>query len=231
MEIMIALTLAACVVLLGNHLSRIAADRHRKRISATDVRSLQQALEVLQLLQKHRGLGGQRDAEASAQRIAVADRLVQLWEDWKGDENRPAMRALWQQVRQNPVDFEPHCILIEQVLGSIHVLELRLTCQGNPQVTGICEACRALEDLGRLRGLAVRAANFETCPLNMQIQMRQLCQRLADPIGGKTLTNLIEHLERNLIDAPRISLAPAECYALITPIIDERLQGIRHSIA
>lgn len=71
----------------------------------------------------------------------------------------------------------------------------------------------------------------EGCPLDMQIQMRYLCERLADPIGGKTLGNLIEHLERNLIDAPRISLAPAECYALITPIIAERLRGIRHSIA
>ncbi|GEM_PF-5449563 len=33
MEISIALSLAACLVLLGNHLSRVAAERHRKRIS------------------------------------------------------------------------------------------------------------------------------------------------------------------------------------------------------
>ncbi|MCQ4330664.1 hypothetical protein [Stutzerimonas stutzeri] len=231
MEVSIALTLAACLVLLGNHLSRLAGDRHRKRISTTDVQALQQALEVLQFVQKHRGLGGQREAAANAQRMEVAGRLEQLWLEWKADENSSAMRALWQQIRQNPADFEPHCMLIEQVLESIHILELRLAYQGNPQVTGICEACRALEDLGRLRGLAVRAANFDTCPLDMQIQMRYLCQRLADPVGGKTLGNLIEHLERNLINASCISLAPAECYALITPIIDERLQGIRHSIA
>lgn len=231
MEVSIALTLAACLVLLGNHLSRIAAERHRKRISAKDIQALQLALEVLQFVQKHRGLGGQRDTAAAAQRQEVAGRIDRLWQDWKGEENRPAMRALWQQIRQSPAEFEPHCILIEQVLESIHVLELRLAYQGNPQVTGLCEACRALEDLGRLRGLAVRAANFDTCPLDMQVQMRYLCQRLSDPIGGKTLSNLIDHLQRNLIDAPRVSLAPAECYALITPIIDERLQGIRHSIA
>ncbi|MGM3386957.1 hypothetical protein KXR94_04800 [Stutzerimonas stutzeri] len=231
MEVSIALTLAACLVLFGNHLSRVAADRHRKRISAKDIQALQMALEVLQFVQKHRGLGGQRDAAAVAQRLDVANRIDRLWQDWQGEENRPAMRALWQQIRQNPTEFEPHCILIEQLLESIHVLELRLAYQGNPQVTGLCDACRALEDLGRLRGLAVRAANFETCPLDMQVQMRYLCQRLADPIGGNTLTKLVEHLQRNLIDAPRVSLAPAECYALITPIIDERLQGIRHSLA
>lgn len=231
MEVSIALTLAACLVLLGNHLSRVAADRHRKRISAKDIQALQMALEVLQFVQKHRGLGGQRDAAAVAQRLDVANRIDRLWQDWQGEENRPAMRALWQQIRQNPTEFEPHCILIEQLLESIHVLELRLAYQGNPQVTGLCDACRALEDLGRLRGLAVRAANFETCPLDMQVQMRYLCQRLADPIGGNTLTKLVEHLQRNLIDAPRVSLAPADCYALITPIIDERLQGIRQSIA
>ena len=45
---------------------------------------------------------------------------------------------------------------------------------------------------------------------------------------GNGSATLIEHLERNLIDAPRVS---RECYALIAPIIDERLQGIRHSIA
>lgn len=231
MEVSIALTLAACLVLFGNYLSHIAADRHRKRVSATDVQALQQALEVLQFAQKHRGLGGQPDAAAAAQRREVASRLDRLWQKWKGEENRPAMRALWQQIKQNPAEFEPHCILIEQLLESIHVLELRLAFQGNPQVTGMWEACRALEDLGRLRGLAVRAANFEKCPLDMQIQMRYLCQRLADPIGGNTLGNLIEHLERNLISAPRVNLAPAECYALITPIIDERLLGIRQSIA
>ena len=231
MEVLIALTLAACLVLLGNHLSRVAAERHRKRLSATDVQALQHSLEILQFVQKHRGLGGQPDAAAAAQRLEVASHIDRLWQEWKGDENRPAMRALWQQIRQNPADFEPHCILIEQLLESIHVLELRLVFQGNRQVSGLCEACRALEDLGRLRGLAVRAANFERCPLDMQIQMRYLCLRLTDPISGDSLHNLIEHLECNLIDAPRVSLAPAECYALITPIIDERLQGIRHSIA
>ncbi len=231
MEVSIALILAACLVLLGNHLSRVAAERHRKRLSATDVQALQHSLEILQFVQKHRGLGGQPDAAAAAQRLEVASHIDRLWQEWKGDENRPAMRALWQQIRQNPADFEPHCILIEQLLESIHVLELRLVFQGNRQVSGLCEACRALEDLGRLRGLAVRAANFEKCPLDMQIQMRYLCLRLTDPISGDSLHNLIEHLECNLIDAPRVSLAPAECYALITPIIDERLQGIRHSIA
>ena len=231
MEVLIALTLAACLVLLGNHLSRVAAERHRKRLSATDVQALQHSLEVLQFVQKHRGLGGQPDAAAAAQRLEVASHIDRLWQEWKGEENRPAMRALWQKIRQNPADFEPHCILIEQLLESIHVLELRLVFQGNPQVSGLCEACRALEDLGRLRGLAVRAANFEKCPLDMQIQMRYLCLRLTDPISGDSLHNLIEHLECNLIDAPRVSLAPAECYALITPIIDERMQSIRHSIA
>ena len=231
MEVSIALTLAACLVLFGNHLSRVAADRHRKRISAKDIQALQMALEVLQFVQKHRGLGGQRDATAVAQRMDIANRIDRLWQDWQGEENRPAMRALWREIRQNPTEFEPHCILIEQLLESIHVLELRLAYQGNPQVTGLCDACRALEDLGRLRGLAVRAANYETCPLDMQVQMRYLCQRLADPIGGNTLAKLVEHLQRNLIDAPCVSLAPAECYALITPLIDERLQGLRHSIA
>ena len=230
MEVSIALILAAGLVLLGNHLSRIAAERHRKRLSATDVQALQHSLEVLQFVQKHRGLGVQPDAAAAAQRLEVASHIDRLWQEWKGEENRPAMRALWQQIRRNPADFEPHCILIEQLLESIHVLELRLVFQGNPQVSGMCEACRALEDLGRLRGLAVRAANFEKCPLDMQIQMRYLCLRLTGPISGDSLRNLIEHLECNLIDAPRVSLAPAECYALITPIIDERLQGIRHSI-
>ena len=57
MEVSIALILAAGLVLLGNHLSRIAAERHRKRLSATDVQALQHSLEVLQFVQKHRGLG------------------------------------------------------------------------------------------------------------------------------------------------------------------------------
>ncbi|WP_313089543.1 hypothetical protein [Pseudomonas sp.] len=231
MEVSIALILAAGLVLLGNQLCRVAAERHRQRISTTDVQALRCALDVLQFVQKHRGLGGQRDSAANAQRLEVAGRLDRLWQQWQGAENCPALRMQWQGIRQHPAEFEPHCVLIEQVLESIQVLELRLAFQGNPRVSGISEACRALEDLGRLRGLAVRAAQFEQCPLEMQVQMRYLCQRLADPLGGSSLGKLIAHLEHHLINAARVSLAPAECYALITPVIDERLQGIRHSIA
>src|SRR5690606_25805872 len=143
----------------------------------------------------------------------------------------PDIAASWPALRERPQDFNGHSQLIERLLEAIHLLELRLG-ERNAQVTrGLGDACRALEDLARLRGLAVRAANHERCPLELQIQMRYLCQRLAGPSCESGVRAVLARLDRELIGASKVSLKPSDCFALLTPIIDERLQGLRLSLA
>lgn len=194
--------------------------------------SLQLALELLQNLQKHRGLGPLKDAQSQDQRAALARQLDRLWQGWPNAAQRlPDLSSAWPMLRAHPEDFSGHCQLIERLLEAIQLLELRLG-EHHAQVTrGISEACRSLEDLGRLRAFSVRAANHSRCPLELQIQMRYLCQRLAGPSCEQRIRAVIERLDRELIGAAQIRLAPMDCFALLTPIIDERLLGLRASLA
>lgn len=60
--------------------------------------------------------------------------------------------------------------------------------------------------------------------------MRYLCQRLAGPSCEQRILLVIDRLDRELIGATKVRLAPMDCFALFTPIIDERLQGLRLSL-
>lgn len=228
MELFIALSLGVGLLVLGHWLSKRAERRHHRTSSRRQTRTLQRCLELLKALQKHRGLGAQQDIASVKQRNALARQLDRLWLNWPGASLQlPPLQRHWPQLRRKPADFDAHCQLIEALLEVIELLEDRLFEQGRAAIRGLGEACRALEDLARLRGLAVRAANYERCPPGLQMQMRFLCQRLSEQDGDAPLQALLERLQQELIDSPRVHLTPGECFALLTPLIEQRLQGIR----
>ncbi|SDH94181.1 hypothetical protein SAMN05216603_11746 [Pseudomonas benzenivorans] len=232
MELSIALALALGLFLLGQWLTRRAARRHRQAIAQLESSTLQRALDLLQALQKHRGLGAQPDIASVSQRNVLARQLDQLWLNWPGPSLQlPPLQQDWPQLRRNPADFEAHCRMIEGLLAVIEQLEARLCLYDTPALHGLGQACRGLEDLARLRGLAVRAANYRRCPAGLQLQIRLLCQRLDDPAASEPLHSLLQQLQRNLVDAPQPRLAPSDCFALLTPLIDERLHGLRRALA
>lgn len=224
--------LLAALALLASHSWLLLARRRRRRVRQRLYNSsLQLALELLQNLQKHRGLGPLEDAQSQDQRAAIARQLDRLWQGWPGAAQRlPELSSAWPALRTQPADFNGHCQLIERLLEAIQLLELRLGEHHAQVGAGLSEACRGLEDLGRLRAFSVRAANHPRCPLELQIQMRYLCQRLTEPSCEQPIRAVIERLDRELIGAAQIRLAPMECFALLTPIIDERLQALRASL-
>lgn len=225
------LLLLVTLLALGYWLTHRAENRQLKASKEADTETVQRCLDLLQTLQKHRGLGAQQDAESIAQRNALAQQLDGLWLNWPGASLQlPPLQQHWPQLRRKPADFDAHCRLIEALLEVIEHLEDRLYRQGHFRIRGLGEACRSLEDLARLRGLVVRAANYQRCPHGLQMQLRFLCNRLLDQEQDPPLLALIERLQSDLIESPQIRLAPAECFALLTPLIEQRLQGIRLNI-
>lgn len=208
-----------------------AKKRQLKANKQADTEIVQRCLDLLQVLQKHRGLGAQQDVDSVTQRDALAQQLDQLWLNWPGASLQlPPLQQHWPQLRRKPADFDAHCRLIEALLEVIEHLEDRLYRQSHPKIRGLGEACRSLEDLARLRGLAVRAANYERCPPGLQMQLRFLCNRLLDQEQNPSLLALIERLQSDLIESPEVRLPPGDCFALLTPLIEQRLQGIRLSL-
>jgi hypothetical protein len=84
MELSIAVALALALYLLGQWLHRRASQRHYQHLKTLQSTTLQRALELLQHLQKHRGLGAQQDIVSVSQRNAIARQLDQLWLNWPG---------------------------------------------------------------------------------------------------------------------------------------------------
>lgn len=187
-------------------------------------RALLQGLDLLQGLQQHRGLGGQTTSDARQRCQALGASLDHRWKEWP----YAAQRQNWQTLRRESADFDGHCRLLQDLLGTIQHLELH-RCAINLQPPSIAERCWELEDLGRLRGLSVRAAAHRSCPLEMLIQLQYLHERLLRH-APRSLRDALERLQRCLIGTATVSITPAECYALLTPLLDERLDAIRRDL-
>ncbi|VXC91939.1 conserved hypothetical protein [Pseudomonas sp. 8Z] len=191
-----------------------------------DSEVIHDCLDLLEALQKHRGLGGLQDSAGINQRLAIARHIDQLFQHWPHSHPPPALTDKWPALQRNPADFDAHCQLIEALLTLIEQLEDRLQ-RRRANFRGIGQACRAVEDLARLRGLCVRAARNRRCPSGLQMQLRFICQRLRSHSPDQQILTLLTHLEQELIDTRHIRLTPGQCFALLTPLIDERLQAIR----
>ncbi|MDX5372834.1 MAG: hypothetical protein LPK18_10400 [Pseudomonadaceae bacterium] len=215
------------VALLAALLYRRSALQRERHHGHAQLQALMHSLEMLQRLQKHRGLGGQGAAAARAQCSQLADELERLWRELppSADELRELYRD-WQAVRTRADDFEAHCRLIERLLTAMQLLELRQAAE-----LDIARQCRELEELARLRGLAVRGAAATRCPLPLQVQLRYLSLRLQRSAAANgALASALERLQRQLIEPLRVAISAQECFELLTPLIDEQLGELRRRL-
>ena len=227
LELLFALGLGAALLVLGQLLTRRASQLHRATLDELEGQCLQRSLELLRALQKHRGLGAQHDVVSVSQRNALARQLDQLWLNWPGESLELApLHQQWPSLRMKPADFDAHSRVIGELLQVIDQLENRLAVREHGSIRGLAQACRNLEDLARLRGLAVRAANYAKCPPVLQEQMRTLCQQIAASDGDQQLQTLLAQLSSELIEAQATRIGPAACFALLTPEIEQRLQSL-----
>jgi len=213
-----AASLSAGLVLGWNLLER----RRDQDASQELILCLQVGLDLLQGIQQHRGLGGQASREAQERRTALHRRLEPLWQLW-GDEDQ---YRRWQEVRQAPTDLEAHCQLIENLLQRWRLLELRLRAL-HPKRPSLVEHCQAIENLGLIRGIGVRAAGHSRCPLESRVRLQYLCEQLLNGPVEPALARALERLRKELLDTLQVTLSPEGCYALLTPLIDARLEALR----
>ena len=217
MTLTATLAIACALLLLGRYLNGMASAQHARRLSELRRLALQEDLQILRLLQQHRGLAALHELPAVALRHALAAELGQRLQQRGALPDPPAVASGWARLRDRPADFDGHCALIEKLIAAIE----------SRQPLG--QACRELEALARLRGLCVIAASQQACPPGVQARLNRLCRRLSHEPHGE-LQRLLGRLQRELIDAPRPGLSAPQCFALLTPFIDARLQSIQHRL-
>lgn len=218
-----ALALPTLGLLLAQRLRRRDQQSH-----ATALHTLDYLLTLIQKLQRHRALGGRSDSEANQQRSQLAAELERLWSDWAPHfPDETALPSAWPALRQDPRDFDAHCRLIDRLLAAMELTEQRLIHTGNGR-PGFGERCRVIEDLGQLRGLSVRAATLPRCPVQLEVPLRYLCLRLeqADP----EVHNALREIEQRLLQRRGPALTAADCFALLTPLIDRALDRLRSEL-
>lgn len=232
-----ALTTAA--LLIGAGFARdFRVHRQRRRQAQDCARQLEYILTLIQGVQKHRGLSGQSDAPALRQREQLAHQLGRQWSNWREvmRHDNGYANAAWQALRAQPTDFQAHCQLIDELLVALALLERALLAgqkKSANETMVLTERCREIEDLGRVRGLSVRAARHLHCPIEMAVPLRYLCMRLqagtlqrSDP----AIAMALREIQQDLLDAQRVAIAPSRCFDLLTPSIDRALTELRQAL-
>ncbi|MCY1291855.1 hypothetical protein D9M68_289960 [compost metagenome] len=225
---MIMQSLPALAVLASLAVSCIVlwlADRRRQFRKQEELRAmLQLGLVLMQGVQRHRALGAQTSAEALHNRQKLEAQLELSWRAWTDAGNYRA----WQGLLRTPEDFDEHCRLLEKLLAHIQLLDLQ-RCHLLKLTPEVAERSWQVEELGRLRGLSIRAAVQHHCPLELSIQMQYLHDRLLKD-ADVPLRTALGRLSDELLGVQRTTLQPAELYALLTPLIDARIEAIQSRI-
>ena len=225
MTITATLAIACALLMLGHYLNNMASAQHSRRVTNLRLLAVQEDLDILRLLQQHRGLGVQSEPAAVALRCALATSLTQRLKLRSTLPDPYSIAEGWLVLRNNPADFDGHCALIETLIDA---LEQRAPSSSD-EPAQTARACRELEDVARLRGLCVVASSQGGCTPTLQIRLKSLCRR----IGKHTdleLMRMVGKLERSVIHAAQPRLSPPECFALVTPFIDARLDSIQQRL-
>lgn len=191
-------------------------------------------LALIQLLQKHRGLGAQQSGIAVAQRTQIAREIDHRWRGCASHMgNLGYLQEQWQQLKHKPADFDAHSRIIKDLLGFIEILVLRVNGPALDVRLSFATRCRALEDLARLRGLSARAANFPQCPIELKVTLKYLCENLQDfdlQRHKSALHAALNEINQHMLDAHHTTISATRCFDLLTPIIDSALDDLRQSI-
>ncbi len=225
MTITATLAIACALLMLGHYLNGMASAQHSRRVAQLRLLAVQEDLEILRLLQQHRGLGVQSEPTAVALRCTLATSLTQRLQQRSALPDAYSITEGWLVLRNNPADFDGHCALIETLIDAF---EKRAPMSSNEPAEA-ARACRELEDVARLRGLCVVASNQGGCTPALQKRLKALCRRMVTDTDME-LKRLVGKLERSVIHAAQPRLSPPECFALVTPFIDARLQLIRQRL-
>lgn len=233
---MAPLALFSVALLLCITFSLYSYHRACRHVAAGDNASTQLidgTLALIQLLQKHRGLGAQQSGVAVAQRTQIAREIDH---HWRGSASHLSdldyLQAQWTRLKNAPSDFEGHSRIIKDLLGFIEVLALRVNGSVLEQRLAFAERCRALEDLAKLRGLSARAANYPQCPIELKVTLKYLCTNLQSSglqQNSNALRTALNEINQNMLDAHHTTISAARCFEILSPIIDEAINQLRQS--
>jgi len=224
------------------HRNKLAKRRAAKR--QRGINQLSQILELMQKMQRHRGLCANLQQNQSEQH-RLSQEIDALWSpllksDYSGNPTHIRLQHInWQKISASPDNsFMPHCQLIEKLLHELTVIAD--TCSLTAQETNhdnqnlwhnVLKRPQFAESLGRLRALGNKAASLGQCPADVRVQLLYQLQNLESTQLDRCNTRQIVTLINNEILTPeKIQIEPRIYFDQLTLAIDEQLAITREHL-
>ncbi|MEM5535179.1 hypothetical protein WNY58_02125 [Neptuniibacter pectenicola] len=225
------------------HRSKLAKRRAIKRQRGISQLSL--ILELIQKMQRHRGLCANLTQNQTEQRRLSMD-IDYLWsslisEDYAGNLIRVKRQQInWQAISAAPENsFMPHCQLIEKLLHELTVIAdtCSLTAQERNHDNqnlwhNVLKRPQFAESLGRLRALGNKAASLGHCPADIRVQLLYQLQNIEKhQIEGGNTRQIITLINNEILTPEQISIEPRVYFNQLTQAIDEQLSITRDHLS
>lgn len=225
------------------HRQKLAKRRALKR--QRGISQLSQILELIQRIQRHRGLCANLSGENLLEQRRLSQEINHLWTPlldtgYGGNKNRIKIQQKnWQKICDTPESsFMPHCLLIEKLLYELTIIADTCSLTAvDPKADhqdiwqNVLQRPHFAETLGRLRALGNKAASLGECPADVRIQLLYQLQNLKqNPLDRCNTGPIVSLIQDEILAPEKIEITPQAYFTRLTQAIDEQLQITREHL-
>lgn len=242
---MIELSIVALliVVLLSASLyNRLKLKKRRSEKAQRGINQLTDILNLIQRLQRHRGLCANLNDANRAEQQQLSNEINQLWQpllatNYGGNVKRVNIQNQnWCLIAAKPANsFMAHCDLIEKLLHELTVIAdtCSLTANNNQHDTeelwrNLLQRPHFAETLGRLRALGTKAASAGLCSADIRVQLQYQLQNLEkEKIDRKDIAPITTMVNDEILSPDQIVIDSRVYFNNLTRAIDGQIQITR----
>ena len=244
LELALIMALTLCIMLVSFY-SRAKLKRKRRQKTLRGIAELSKVLDLIQRLQRHRGLCANLTGDNLIQQKQLSIEIDQIWlslldKSYGGNQKRIHIQHKnWLNLQANPKDsFMPHCELIEKLLHELTVIAdvCSLTASNNAYDCddlwrNLLKRPQFAETLGRLRALGNKASSLKHCPADVKVQLQYQLANLRSHELYDDDAKQIEQLVVQEVLAPEvIQIEPRVYFNRVTQAIDQQIQRTREHL-
>jgi hypothetical protein len=230
-------------VLIGvNFYSRQRLRKRRYEKTQRGIEQLTALLDLIQRLQRHRGLCANLNESNQAEQMQLSSEINRHWQPllaktYCGNIKRVNLQhENWKQIVLNPQNsFLAHCDLITKLLHELSVIADTCALTAHNSHFDTAELWQNLlkrpyfaETLGRIRALGTKAASNGQCSADLRVQLQYQLQNLdKEPIDPREVEQIKALVNEELLTPEQIRIEPKVYFNRLTQAIDNQIQVTR----
>ena len=227
---------------LASWYNRRRLRKKRREKTLRGIEQLSSLLNLIQSLQRHRGICANLDSTNQSQQRQLSNEINYLWrplldKSYGGNVKRVNLQfTKWKQIEAEPAgSFMEHCELIEKLLHELTVIAdiCSLTASNNDHNgeelwQNLLRRPHFAESLARLRGLGNKAANLGHCPAAVRVQLQYLLVNMREnELCDPAVRDIDRLVTQEILEPEVIKIEPRVYFSHLTQAIDQQIQLTR----